>query len=481
MKWRSVSIRLSLILLGLTLGSLFGLTLALDMALKRFFVQSAQMRLTRQAEAFATQVEPHWGQNAMVQQWSDLMAQQGALQVVVFNADSAERLRSEGVDRVGVVELPANLIGTTLMQGQQKGRFWVSSDPLYPWWLYGTAPIAQGALSEPVGAIYVAMPLRRPKQFAQQVKGMVIGMAAAAAGVSAVAAMLLSRSITHPLYRLQQQAAQLKAGNYEARSQIKGQDELAQLSRLLNQMAARLSQTLQALQAQETARRELVANVSHDLRTPLAALRVELEAVLDGIVTGKKAQQYLRRACREIDFLSRLVDQLLLLAKADAGQLQVQPQAVSAVAIAQECLSRMELIAAQSALEICLNAEAALPQVWVDPKLTGQVVLNLLDNAVKYAPASEVIDVNARSPITVEGKGYVPLEVRDRGPGIEPAILQRITERFYRASSARPKGGLGLGLAIAQQVCQLQNALLEIESQPTQGTTVRLLLPVQAS
>ena len=235
---------------------------------------------------------------------------------------------------------------------------------------------------------------------------------------------------------------------------------MAQLSRLLNQMAARLSQTLQALQAQETARRELVANVSHDLRTPLAALRVELEAVLDGIVTGEKAQQYLRRACREIDFLSRLVDQLLLLAKADAGQLQVQPQAVSAVAIAQECLSRMELIAAQSALEICLNAEAALPQVWVDPKLTGQVVLNLLDNAVKYAPASEVINVNARSPITVEGKGYVPLEVRDRGPGIEPAILQRITERFYRASSARPKGGLGLGLAIAQQVCQLQNALL---------------------
>ena len=195
--------------------------------------------------------------------------------------------------------------------------------------------------------------------------------------VTVLAAWLLARSFTHPLERLHQQAKRLEAGDYATRSGIKGKGELAQLSHSLDEMAAKLSVTLEALKAQEISRRQLVANVSHDLRTPLASLRVELEAILDKVVSGEKARQYLLRACRETDYLARLVEQLLFLARADAGQLQVNRQAVSAVAIAQECLSRLELTARNARLHLELLATPDLPQVWIDPELTGQMVLNL--------------------------------------------------------------------------------------------------------
>lgn len=477
-KWHSVSTRLSLILLGLTAGSLLGLGLVLDGSLKRYFVEDAQAQLTRSADVFREAASLTWNSPEMLQHLSSLTAREGLVQTVIFDADGEERLRGEDFHGAGVVELPAGLVQSTLTSGPQSGQFRVPNDPTYPWWLYATAPIFLDEAAQPVGAVYVAMPLRQPRAFAQQVNNRVIMIAVVATSTSAIAALFLSRSITHPLSLLRKQAMRLRAGDYEARSQIKGKDELAELGTLLNDMAARLSQTLRSLHEQEAARRELVANVSHDLRTPLASLRLEIEAVLDGLVVGAQAKEYLRRANRETDFLTKLVEQLLFLAEADAGTLQMELQAVSATAIAQECLSRIEPTAAQAVTSLHLNAAEGLPKVWVDPALIGAVVLNLLDNAVKYAPSNKGVVVEVRSPVTHGGEYYVPIEVRDYGPGMAPAVLEQVTKRFYRASKARPKGSLGLGMAIAQQVCQMQNAILQIESELSEGTKITLLLPV---
>ena len=119
-----------------------------------------------------------------------------------------------------------------------------------------------------------------------------------------------------------------------------------------------------------------------------------------------------------------------------------------------------------------------MPQVWVDPELTGQVVLNLLDNAIKYAPDSKVISLEVLGIVERNQQQYVPLQIRDRGAGMKPEVIQKATERFYRDDQSRPQGGLGLGLAIAKEICQLQGGHLQIESQPDQGTIVRLLLPI---
>ncbi len=474
--WQSISTRLTLTLVVVSLGSLIGLSLILDTALKQFFVQDAQKTLQRQASTLAVHASSGWRTPA-INQLADLTSQQGKVQVLVFNSARRLQVASQGVQLASRVEPPPFLIAKTLIGMPQEGQFWVATDAQYPWWLYSTAPVRDVASDRVLGAVYVAMPLRRPKEFAQQVKGMVMGMAIAAATIATTVGLFLSQTLTHPLQRLHRQAQRLEAGDYTARSALKGEDELAQLSRLLDQMTRKLTETLAALKAQETARRELVANVSHDLRTPLASLRVGLEAVTDGVVEGEKAQQYLKRACRETDYLARLVEQLLLLSKADAGQLQVQPQAVSAVAIAQECLSRMQPSAAQAGLALELCAASYPAQVWVDPELTGQVVLNLLDNAIKYAPDSKAICLKVLPPLKRDQHHYVPLQVQDQGRGMAREVVQQVTERFYRGEG-RPRGGLGLGLAIAQQVCQLQGGTLQIESQLKQGTVVTLFLPV---
>lgn len=478
MRLRSVSTRLTLTLLLVTLGSLSGLWLTLGAALETFFVKEAQTTLQQQANALATQIPRHWENAIAVRQLTDLTSQQARVHVKIFNTSATTRLMSQGVEDADLVELPADLIPKTLVGEPQVGNFWIPTDANYRWWLYSTAPIRRPDTTQIVGAIYIAMPLRRPKRFAQQVQGLVMGMAIAATTFTTVTGLLLSRTLTQPLKVLHQQAQRLEAGDYQARSALKGKDELAQLSHLLDQMAARLMETLSALQAQETARRELVANISHDLRTPLAALRVDLEAILDGVVTGEKAQLYLQHACREVDYLALLVGQLLLLAKADARQLRLYPQAVSAVAIAQECLSRMQPSATQAGLKLELCDTSTKAPVWVDPELTGQVVLNLLDNAIKYAPESKVIYLNVLPPVAADQQHYVPLQIQDQGKGIEASVLQRLTERFYRGDNARPRGGMGLGLAIVQQVCQLQGGRMRIESQLGQGTIVTLFLPI---
>ncbi|TFI55487.1 HAMP domain-containing histidine kinase [Mastigocladus laminosus UU774] len=479
--WQSVSTRLTLTLLSVTLGSLIGLSVILDRALMQFFVQDAQVSLKQQAEALATQTRTHWQNSTLVRQLADLTSQQTRLQVIVFDVTAMPRLTSQRVQGTTLVELPPDLIPKTLKGVSQQGRFRVSGNSNYPWWLYSTAPIWDAENHRVIGAVYVAMPMRRPRQFAKEVKGVVMGMAIAAATVAATAGLFLSRTLTNPLRILHRQAQQLEAGDYTARSALKGNDELAQLGRLLDQMADKLTQTLTALHAQEKSRRELVANVSHDLRTPLTTLRLGLEAVIDGVVTEDKAQQYLKRACRETDYLSQLVEQLLLLSKADAGQLQIQPQAVSAVAIAQECIFRMQPSAMQAGIELKLSVATPIITIWVDPELTGQVILNLLDNAIKYSPNTNFIDVSILPPVQKNEHNYLPLQVQDFGQGMTPNMLGQVTERFYRGDNARPRGGLGLGLAIAHQVCQMQGGSLQIESKLRQGTTVTLFLPIAAA
>lgn len=478
--WHSVSVRLTLTLVGVTLGSLMGLSFILDRALQQFFIQEAQTTLQNQAQILVEQASSQFDNPKALDRSVNLIAQLEQVQVIVYSAQKTILSQNQQVSAGGTVKIPSALIEQTLAGMPQQGQFWVSTHRQYPWWLYSTMPIRSVATARTLGAVYVAMPLRRPRQFAQQVKGRVMGMAIAAGTIATAAGLLLSNTLTHPLRRLHRQAQLLEAGDYTARSTLQGKDELALLSRMLDRIAAKLTETLTALQAQESARRELFANISHDLRTPLATLRVGLEAVLDGVVTGNKAQQYLKRACYETDHLAHLVEQLLLLAQVDAGQLQLNQQSVSIVAIAQECLFRMEPVAANTGIRLELSTSGTLPKVWVDPELTGQVVLNLLDNAIKYAPQSEVIYILILPPVEGERRIYIPLQVSDRGGGMEQEAVEQASRRFWRGNNSRVQSGLGLGLAIADRICKLQGGYLQINSQRDRGTVVTLFLPTSA-
>jgi len=164
--WQSVSARLTLTLLTVTLGSLVGLSWILDSALKQFFVQDAQASLERQSTALAAQLSSQ-PESSLVRQLSDLTSQQQKVQVIVVDPSANAQVTSQGVADSGVIELPSDPITKALSGSPQTGEFWVEIDAQYPWWLYSTAPIKRG--DQVIGAVYVAMPLKRPRQFAEQV------------------------------------------------------------------------------------------------------------------------------------------------------------------------------------------------------------------------------------------------------------------------------------------------------------------------
>jgi len=481
--WQSLSTRLTFTLLIVTLGSVAGLFVIIDRALMQFFVKESQTTLARQADVLANKSSTYWQDLKVVRELTEITSQQGRVETIIFNRDRHILWQSSGIKPHSSVQLPAELIPKTLTGVSQSGRLYVAKNPHFQWWLYHTAPIKNIQLqnspeNQIIGVVYVAMPLKRPRRFADEVKWLVMLTAMFSAGIATATGLILSRTLTSPLANLREQVQQLEAGNYKVRSHLQGNDELAKLGHILDRMAEKLMQTLTALQAQEQARRELVANISHDLRTPLASLRLGLEAVIDGVVTGNRVQEYIQRACRETDYIAHLVEQLLLLAQADAGQLTVHPQSVCATAIAQECIYLMQPIAIQAGLELVLEITSKNTSVWVDPELTGQVIINLIDNAIKYAPESQTVCLNILPAIEKDKSEYIPLQVQDFGQGMTEHVLQRVTERFYRQNNSRPRGGIGLGLAIAFEVCRLQSGFLEVKSELEKGTIITLYLPI---
>ncbi|MBC7879812.1 MAG: HAMP domain-containing histidine kinase [Anaerolineae bacterium] len=447
--------------------SLWGIGLVLSSALNDFFIQDAQSRLSKQALGLASSPHPEW------QSAAHLTAFQNQVQVQVYNPRGKLVANAQGVNGVSDVPIPQGIISKTRSGLVQQGRFWIEADSQYPWWLYSTAPIRLG--NTDWGAVYIAMPLLRPRLFAQKVTGLVMACVGGALLLAMLAGLGLARMIVDPLKRLAQQAHCLENGDYQARSSLSGADEVARLGYTLDQMAERLEVTIASLKSQERSRRELMANISHDLRTPLTALRLSLDAIIDGIFTADQVGGGLEKMRREVVYLGHLIDQLMLLARSDSGQQEVRLQEVSVVGLLAEALERVEPAAIAKGLFLDGSWPTQLPPVRLDPQLSAQVFANLLDNAIKYTPSGGLITLAVKQISEQE----LQIMVQDSGPGMDEQTLQRATERFYRADQARSGGGFGLGLAIADRLCQLQDITLQIASVSGQGTTVILSLPLQ--
>ncbi len=443
--------KLTLAFVGLMTASLWGIGLVLGDALNNFFIQDAQSRLGNQAWGLASIAHSDW------QSAAHLTARQNQVQVLVYDARGTLVANAQGVDGVSEVPIPQGIIAKTRSGLRQQGRFWIESSR-YPWWLYSTAPV--GLKSTGGGAVYVAMPLLRPRLFARQVTGLAMACVGGALLLAVLAGLGLARMIVEPLRQLVRQAQRLEGGDYQARSGMNGDDEVARLGCTLDQMAERLEATIASLRTQEKSRRELMANISHDLRTPLTALRLSLDAVIDGIVTGDQVGGCLEKMRREVVYLGHLIDQLMLLARSDSGQQEVRLQAVSVVGLLAEALERVEPAAIAKGLFLDGSWPEQLPSVMLDPHLSAQVLANLLDNAIKYTPSGGLITLAVQRT----GDQALRVTVQDSGLGMDERTLQRATERFYRADQARSGGGFGLGLAIAERLCQLQGITLQIAS-----------------
>jgi len=232
----------------------------------------------------------------------------------------------------------------------------------------------------------------------------------------------------------------------------------------------------------ERSRRELIVNVGHDLRTPVAAIRAHLESIL--MATGEP--QAVDRAAlhhdvgvahRESERLGALVDDLLALARSDAGELRLDLGPVAAADVILEvCATMAPLARRERGVTLAPDAPAGLPDVEADRQRLAQVLLNLVRNAVTHTPEGGIVSVRLRPA----DAGHLELAVADTGAGIRPEDLDRVFERFYRtdASRARTSGGFGLGLAIVRDLVAAMDGTIGAESVPGQGSTFRVRLRI---
>jgi signal transduction histidine kinase len=237
-------------------------------------------------------------------------------------------------------------------------------------------------------------------------------------------------------------------------------------------MADALADTLRRLEQTDRERRELVASVSHDLRSPLAAVRGYLETALmkGDAADHAEVRRYVEVALRNTEGLGSLVEELFELSKLDAGVVQPRMESFAAADLVQDVAARFRPRAEQGGQHLALALEERLPLVRGDIGLIERVIANLVDNALRYTPAGGTVEL-----VAAPADGGATIRVRDSGSGIRPELLDRVTERFVQGDPARTRGshgGAGLGLAIAERILALHNATLCIESAPNEGTTV---------
>ncbi|MFZ5631996.1 MAG: sensor histidine kinase [Bacillota bacterium] len=381
----------------------------------------------------------------------------------VILLDTAGRVLVDSFDEgwlegstLGHREVQAALSGS-----EMAGRYLLPGDERV---LYVAVPVVKDKGVR--GAVLLATGINDVYDTLAQLRERLIGLSLLGGLVAALFSMWLARALTGPINELTSVVRQMAAGKLGLRVGERGRDELGQLGRAFNIMSQRMEKA-------DRARREFVANASHELRNPLASIKSLAESLIYGREEDPAVyREFLSDINREVDRLKRLVDDLLRLARLEEGPTpRITEQPVGPVLERALQLARPLAEARQIKLEGRYETDPVWP---VDSELLTGILLNLLDNGIKYtSPGGQV-----RVACGVE-EDRLSIEVSDTGEGIPEADLPYIFDRFYRVDKARPRstGGTGLGLAIVRQAVELHNGVIEVKSAPGRGTAFIIRLP----
>lgn len=281
-----------------------------------------------------------------------------------------------------------------------------------------------------------------------------------------VVAIWQSRAIIKPLHQMSAAANRLAKGDYTQRVVVDRNDELGDVATAFNQMASELAQ-------QEEIRRQMMADVAHELRTPLSILRIDLESMEDGLMETNP--ENIRHLQSEVTYLSNLVEDLRMLSMADAGDLKVEKTRIELNSLVREMIERQQNTARDR--KIALSATYSQQEIFVlgDTQRLSQVMVNLLSNAIQHTPPEQEI----LSRIDISGKMAI-VSVTNTGSWIVPEDLERIFDRFYRVERSRNRnhGGSGLGLSIARSLVEAHGGKIWAESIEGKSTTFKFSLPI---
>jgi two-component system OmpR family sensor kinase/two-component system sensor histidine kinase BaeS len=268
------------------------------------------------------------------------------------------------------------------------------------------------------------------------------------------------RRMTRPVGDVMDAADRVAGGDYSVRVEERGPGEMRRLARSFNEMTERLG-------ASEDQRRNLLADLAHELRTPLSVIRGSTEAMLDGV--HPLDREHLEPLLDETAVMGRLLDDLQTLSTAEAGALRLHREEVEPARLVEDAVAAFAARADTVGVALRREVSASLPPIEADPVRIGEVLGNLLTNALRHTPRGGMVVASAEA--AEEGVAFA---IRDSGPGIDPDVLPHVFDRFVKAADS---GGHGLGLAIARSLIRAHGGDISAENPPEGGTTIRFVLP----
>ena len=322
---------------------------------------------------------------------------------------------------------------------------------------------------ERVGTLIVTVPQQFDEAeiaYLQRTNSALLIAAGGSVIVAVILGVLLSRQFLRPLAELTDAIGSIQQGKFDQRVPVRTNDELGELAQAFNQMGEELQRVNQL-------RRQMTADIAHDLRTPLTVISGYLEGLRDGSL--KPTQARFDTLYQESQLLKRLIEDLRTLSLADAGELNLSLQVVEPLELLEQVKTSFTPLADSQDVRLVTDADPLLPPMQIDRDRMVQVLGNLVSNSLRFTPAGGRITLSAR-----QVDGMLELLVSDTGSGISPEHLQNIFARFYRVNESRyqNESESGLGLAIAKSIVSAHAGIILAESVVGQGTTMRIRLPM---
>lgn len=317
------------------------------------------------------------------------------------------------------------------------------------------------------GVVYLYLPLSSIKDAFNEVRYILLFIGLLFINIALIVGKRLVNRITGPLRRMEHVARQLALGNFKEKVEVTSKDEIGSLGTALNHMAT-------ALEEVDQRRRDFLANVAHDLRTPLSYIKGYSEAIIEGVVTGEEQKKYLRLIHREAGRLQRLVHDLLDLAQLEGDSYPLKLMPLSLAQLVEDSMAKYEPFLREKNIAVTLDLDFDVI-VNADEDRLEQAITNILDNALRHSHENGELKI-----ILKQTNNTCTLTISDTGEGIPPEELQRLGERFYRVDKSRTRkgGGSGLGLSIVKQIVFLHKGTLQINSVLGKGTDVSITLPI---
>jgi two-component system phosphate regulon sensor histidine kinase PhoR len=339
------------------------------------------------------------------------------------------------------------------------------------------------AIPVEIGALRIAVPLREVDRQVAEIRSQLLTAVALAFLPAILVAAFFARNVSSKLAAIIDYAGKLARGDFHARLQKGGKDELDILSQQLNETGENLQKMFEQLQREhielekvERVRKDFVINVSHELRTPLASIQGYTETLLEGaLYDAEHNTKFLSIIRQNAERLGRLTADLMTLSRLELKSTKFQFASYYVNDLLADCVDSMQPIADKKRVAIAVERTDAAAEVFCDSEAVHQVMANLLDNALKYTPEGGSVTVGAK-PLA----DFVEIFVRDTGIGIPQQELPRLFERFYRVDKARSRdlGGTGLGLAIVKHLVRAQGGNVRVESEVGKGSTFVYTLPI---